>query len=342
VRTFPDTQASRDHSSPLGEWKPDVVFQPSTADVHQDHRRSREGLRRVQAHDDPRLRDPWNNFDFAYSGTSRSRTAHREEGVRARKVCVTAASPLRESETYGTSPARMDQVNREYARCSRCTGDRLVGVHRFALVLLVGSVASPVIPWLARAGEGNGAHPPLRCRVAPAIFRARLFLQAQQEHSSAASTCGTPPVACALLGRPQVRSREPRRRRSRGGSRGSRARTSPWMSLSTRWDRCARLLREVPPRSRSTGRTGAGRRPASSGSGLQIGSSVVVPLAQAPRCDVRRILRYSRSHRSRDRANAAAKLASAAHGRDRGPRPVLVKPGLHAFRVHRGALLSFR
>src|SRR6476661_4859591 len=47
------------------EWEPDVVFQPSLHDVHQDHRAvAEEGLRAFKRTTILGYEIPWNNFDF--------------------------------------------------------------------------------------------------------------------------------------------------------------------------------------------------------------------------------------------------------------------------------------
>jgi N-acetylglucosamine malate deacetylase 1 len=49
------------------EWPPDVVFQPSLHDVHQDHQViAAEGLRAFKRTTILGYEIPWNNYDFAY------------------------------------------------------------------------------------------------------------------------------------------------------------------------------------------------------------------------------------------------------------------------------------
>ena len=100
VRTFPD---HRQEILELlieiwNDWQPDAVFQPSLHDVHQDHQTiAQEGLARVQADDDPRLRDPLEQLRLQLPGVHRAReAARRAEGRGAREVRVAAAPPLRE------------------------------------------------------------------------------------------------------------------------------------------------------------------------------------------------------------------------------------------------------
>src|SRR6187402_777052 len=49
------------------EWRPEIVFQPSTHDVHQDHQTiAQEGLRAFKRTTVLGYEIPWNNFDFSY------------------------------------------------------------------------------------------------------------------------------------------------------------------------------------------------------------------------------------------------------------------------------------
>ena len=63
--------------------------------------RRRRGAARVQAHDDPRLRDPLEQPRLRLPGLLRARqAAHRAQGRGAREVRVAAAPPLRESRVH--------------------------------------------------------------------------------------------------------------------------------------------------------------------------------------------------------------------------------------------------
>jgi len=69
VRTFPEHR--QDILEALvalwEEWQPDVVFQPSLHDVHQDHKTiAEEGLRAFKRTTILGYEIPWNNFDFSY------------------------------------------------------------------------------------------------------------------------------------------------------------------------------------------------------------------------------------------------------------------------------------
>ena len=69
VRSFPDhRQDILELLIALWEdWKPDVVFQPSLHDVHQDHQViAAEGLRAFKRTTILGYEIPWNNFDFEY------------------------------------------------------------------------------------------------------------------------------------------------------------------------------------------------------------------------------------------------------------------------------------
>ena len=109
VRTFPDHR--QDILELLielwNDWEPDVVFQPSLHDIHQDHQTiAAEGLRAFKRTTILGYEIPWNNFDFAYQAYfALEQRAHRAQGRRAREVRLAAAPPLRRTpSTSGTSP----------------------------------------------------------------------------------------------------------------------------------------------------------------------------------------------------------------------------------------------
>src|SRR5206468_6767680 len=69
VRTFPEhRQEILELLIELwNEWQPDVVFQPSLHDIHQDHQTiAAEGLRAFKRTTILGYEIPWNNLDFAY------------------------------------------------------------------------------------------------------------------------------------------------------------------------------------------------------------------------------------------------------------------------------------
>jgi LmbE family N-acetylglucosaminyl deacetylase len=120
VRTFPEHR--QDILELLvalwEEWRPDAVFQPSLHDIHQDHQViAAERPARVQAHDDPRLRDPVEQLRLRLPGVRLAAAgARRAEGRRAREVRVAAAPALFRSGVHPQrrADARIN-VNREYA-----------------------------------------------------------------------------------------------------------------------------------------------------------------------------------------------------------------------------------
>jgi len=86
VRTFPD---HRQEILELlieiwNDWKPDVVFQPSLHDIHQDHQTiAAEGLRAFKRTTILGYEIPWNNFDFSYQAYFALNKAHIERKVAA-------------------------------------------------------------------------------------------------------------------------------------------------------------------------------------------------------------------------------------------------------------------
>ena len=101
VRTFPERR--QDILELLvalwEEWKPDVVFQPSHHDVHQDHQTiAQEGLRAFKRTTILGYEIPWNNFDFSYGAYVVAReAAPRAEGRGALPLRLAAASPVHRS-----------------------------------------------------------------------------------------------------------------------------------------------------------------------------------------------------------------------------------------------------
>ncbi|MFL6030267.1 MAG: PIG-L deacetylase family protein, partial [Gaiellaceae bacterium] len=84
VRTFPE------HRQDILEllvgmweqWQPDVVFQPSLHDIHQDHKTiAEEGLRAFKRTTILGYEIPWNNFDFAYQAYFALQESHVEKKV---------------------------------------------------------------------------------------------------------------------------------------------------------------------------------------------------------------------------------------------------------------------
>jgi LmbE family N-acetylglucosaminyl deacetylase len=86
VRTFPERR--QDLLELLialwEEWPPDVVFQPSLHDVHQDHQViAAEGLRAFKRTTILGYEIPWNNYDFAYQAYVALEQRHLERKTSA-------------------------------------------------------------------------------------------------------------------------------------------------------------------------------------------------------------------------------------------------------------------
>jgi N-acetylglucosamine malate deacetylase 1 len=120
VRTFPDHR--QDILELLvalwEEWKPDVVFQPSLHDVHQDHRTiAEEGLRAFKRTTILGYEIPWNNFDFSYQAYIELGQAHMERKVAALEKYASQQHRRYANADYVWSVARTHgiNVNREYA-----------------------------------------------------------------------------------------------------------------------------------------------------------------------------------------------------------------------------------
>ena len=99
VRTFPEhRQEILELLIELwNDWEPDVVFQPSLHDIHQDHQAiATEGLRAFKRTTILGYEIPWNNLDFAYQAYISLERGHLERKVGgARAVRLPAAPPLR-------------------------------------------------------------------------------------------------------------------------------------------------------------------------------------------------------------------------------------------------------
>ena len=120
VRTFPERR--QDILELLvalwEEWRPEVVFQPSHHDVHQDHQVvAAEGLRAFKRTTVLGYEIPWNNFDFAYGAYVALERSHLE-----RKAAALARYSSQQHRRYADPEylwalARTHgiNVNREYA-----------------------------------------------------------------------------------------------------------------------------------------------------------------------------------------------------------------------------------
>jgi N-acetylglucosamine malate deacetylase 1 len=120
VRTFPERR--QDILELLvalwEEWKPDVVFQPSLHDVHQDHRTvAEEGLRAFKRTTILGYEIPWNNFDFEYQWYVALEEGHVERKIAALEHYASQQHRRYANAEYVRNLARMHgvNVNREYA-----------------------------------------------------------------------------------------------------------------------------------------------------------------------------------------------------------------------------------
>jgi LmbE family N-acetylglucosaminyl deacetylase len=120
VRTFPDhRQAILELLVAEWEaWKPDVVFQPSHHDIHQDHKTiAEEGLRAFKRTTILGYEIPWNNFDFSYQCYFALETRHLERKVAALERYASQKHRRYSNPEYIWNLARTHgiNVNREYA-----------------------------------------------------------------------------------------------------------------------------------------------------------------------------------------------------------------------------------
>src|SRR4026207_642029 len=120
VRTFPERR--QDILELLvalwEEWRPDVVFQPSHHDVHQDHQTiAQEGLRAFKRTTILGYEIPWNNFDFSYGAYVPLGQRHVERKVAAERRYASQQHRRYADEEYIWNLARVHgtNVNRAYA-----------------------------------------------------------------------------------------------------------------------------------------------------------------------------------------------------------------------------------
>jgi N-acetylglucosamine malate deacetylase 1 len=100
------------------EWKPDVVFQPSLNDVHQDHQVvAAEGLRAFKRTTILGYEIPWNNFDFSYQAYVALERRHVERKIAALAHYESQQHRRYSDPEYIQNVARTHgiNVNREYA-----------------------------------------------------------------------------------------------------------------------------------------------------------------------------------------------------------------------------------
>ncbi|HKI92466.1 MAG TPA: PIG-L family deacetylase [Gaiellaceae bacterium] len=100
------------------EYRPDVVFQPSDHDVHQDHRViAVEGLRAYKRTTILGYEIPWNNFEFRYQWYSSLEERHVERKVAALSRYASQQHRRYSDPAYTWSLSRTHgiNVNRAYA-----------------------------------------------------------------------------------------------------------------------------------------------------------------------------------------------------------------------------------
>ena len=122
MRTFPDRR--QDILELLialwEEWQPDVVFQPSLHDVHQDHQAvASEGLRAFKRTTILGYEIPWNNFDFAYQAYVALEERHIERKIAALAKYASQQHRRYADPDYIRSLARLHgtNVSRGLAEC---------------------------------------------------------------------------------------------------------------------------------------------------------------------------------------------------------------------------------
>jgi N-acetylglucosamine malate deacetylase 1 len=120
VRTFPEHRQDILEAlvATWEEYKPDVVFQPSLHDVHQDHKTiAEEGLRAFKRTTILGYEIPWNNFDFSYQWYVSLDKAHIERKVAALQHYASQQHRRYANPEYVWNVARTHgiNVNREYA-----------------------------------------------------------------------------------------------------------------------------------------------------------------------------------------------------------------------------------
>jgi LmbE family N-acetylglucosaminyl deacetylase len=100
------------------EWHPDVVFQPSLHDIHQDHQVvAAEGLRAFKRTTILGYEIPWNNYDFAYQAYFALERSHVDRKIAALEKYASQQHRRYSDAEYVRSVARTHgiNVNREYA-----------------------------------------------------------------------------------------------------------------------------------------------------------------------------------------------------------------------------------
>ena len=120
VRTFPEhRQEILELLIELwNDWQPDVVFQPSLHDIHQDHQAiAAEGLRAFKRTTILGYEIPWNNLDFAYQAYMALEKRHLERKAAALERYASQQHRRYADPEYVWNLARTHgiNVNRDYA-----------------------------------------------------------------------------------------------------------------------------------------------------------------------------------------------------------------------------------
>jgi Protein of unknown function (DUF4232) len=215
--------------------------------------------------------------------------------------------------------------------------------------------ATRVIPWLDVRPVKEAAHPPLAPACDAARLHARLFLQGETGSLAGyveLTNAGQAP--CSLIGRPRVSLSGPAASRERWAVEDAPRAPQPLEVLADPLG----SLRALAPGKTATvflvwsnwcgpGATAADGRSGALPHGIDLrlpgGSTVVVPVTWAPRCDQpsnpSTLSSTPFSPAVRELPEGSRLPLSVALA---GWRPTLVKPGLHAFRARRGETLSFQ
>jgi LmbE family N-acetylglucosaminyl deacetylase len=120
VRTFPEhrQQILELLIELWNEWEPDVVFQPSLHDIHQDHQTiAAEGLRAFKRTTILGYEIPWNNLDFAYQAylALEQRHLERKEAALAKYASQQHRRYANAEYIWNLARTHGINVNREYA-----------------------------------------------------------------------------------------------------------------------------------------------------------------------------------------------------------------------------------
>ena len=100
------------------EWEPDVVFQPSLHDIHQDHQTiAVEGLRAFKRTTILGYEIPWNNLDFAYQAYFALEERHiaRKEAALGKYASQQHRRYANPEYIWNLARTHGINVNREYA-----------------------------------------------------------------------------------------------------------------------------------------------------------------------------------------------------------------------------------